>query len=726
MKLLRFKITILFSLFFINSFSQTGITVEDIWRDYKFVQKGARGFKWMNDGETYTELSNGKIILYKIGDEKPVEILFDATRNQAQDGVKIRILSYTFSKDESKILIKTESIPVYRHSSKDINYVFDRNDKTLKPLSVQKDQMEASFSPDGSKVAFVSNNNLFYVDLQTDKEVKITDDGLFNHVLNGVTDWVYEEEFGFTKAFEWSPDNQSIAFIRFDESEVPEYNMQIWGELYPEDYKFKYPKAGEKNSIVSLKLFNLKTNEIKNISVGEEKDQYILHLQWLPNSDEFSFFRLNRLQNHLEIVKVNRDSGLSSLLYEEKSNVGIELDRNGLDLTYLDSGKEFITSSERTGFKHLYLGNSEDGSLKPITSGNWEVDNLAGIDQKNKVIYFSSTEKSSIERLVYKIGFNGKGKELISQGNGTNGVSWNSAFKYYISSHQNANDPIIYQLKNAKHEIIKVLEDNSELRAQIQELNMGKKEFIQVPGADGSSLNGYWIKPTNFDPTKKYPVLMHVYGGPGSQQVLDQFAGFDFFWYQTLLDQGYLIYCVDNRGTGGRGKEFRTVTYKDLGKYEVQDQIAAAKWIGRIPYVDASRIGIWGWSYGGYMSSNCLMQGNDIFKAAISVAPVTNWRYYDSIYTERYQGLPQDNPKGYDQNSPVFHVNKLKGNLLLIHGTGDDNVHFQNSVALEDALIAANKQFKTFYYPNRNHGIYGGNTRLHLYHMLSDFIINNL
>jgi dipeptidyl-peptidase-4 len=726
MKILKISLLFIFTLFFTSNFAQTGITVEDVWKNYKFIQNGSRSFSWMSDGETYTEKNDGRIELFKIGEESPIEVIFDNKSNKTKEGKMIQILSYKFSQDETKLLITAESDPVYRHSSKDVYYIFDRKTKDLTGLSNLPNQMEASFSPDGSKVAFVRDNNLFYVDLVSGKEFQITQDGKFNFIINGVTDWVYEEEFGFTKAFEWSPDGKSIVFIRFDESQVPEYNMQIWGDLYPNDYRFKYPKAGEKNSEVSLKLFDLVTNKTKDINVGSEKDQYILHLMWLPGSSEFSFFRLNRLQTHLEVLVVDRNSGNSRLLYEEKSNVGIELDRNGLDLKYLDNGKEFITSSERSGYKHFYLGKISDGSLKPITKGEWEVDNFTGLDQKNKVLYYSSTEKSSIEKLIYRIDLDGKNKTLISKGNGTNGVSWNSAFKYYVASHSSANDPVVYELKNAKNETIQVLEDNASLRKKLDEYQIGIKEFIQVPVGNNISLNGYWIHPRNFDPNKKYPVLMHVYGGPGSQQVLDSFGGFDFFWYQTLLDKGYLIFCVDNRGTGGRGFDFRTVTYKNLGKYEVEDQIQAAKWIGNLPYVDSSRIGIWGWSYGGYMSSNCLFQGSDVFKTAIAVAPVTNWRYYDSIYTERYQGLPQNNAAGYDRNSPVYHVNKLKGNFLLIHGTGDDNVHFQNSVALVDALIAANKQFKTFYYPNRNHGIYGGNTRLHLYNMLTDYILNNL
>jgi dipeptidyl-peptidase-4 len=428
----------------------------------------------------------------------------------------------------------------------------------------------------------------------------------------------------------------------------------------------------------------------------------------------------------MELLHHSISQAKTSLIYEERAETSIEIEAIGNDITYLNDGKTFIFSSERSGFKHLYTGEIGTGKFTAITSGNWEVDDFYGYQEKTKTLYFNSAETSPIGRQVYSVNLNGTGKKAISTLAGTNSASFSSDFSYYMLNHSSAKKPLTISLISAEKGLVRVLEDNKKLQSQINEYQISPREFFEIPLANGDHLNAYWIKPANFDPNKKYPVLMHVYGGPGSQQVLDSYPGGDFYWYQMLLKKGYLIYCVDNRGTGGRGVAFKKITYQNLGKIEVQDQIFAAKFIGNLPYVDASRIGIWGWSYGGFMSSNCLMQGADVFKAAIAVAPVTNWRFYDSIYTERYQRTPQENPTGYDENSPVFHVNKLKGNLLLVHGTGDDNVHFQNAVALEDALIAANKQFQTFYYPNRNHGISGGNTRLHLYNMLTKFLEKNL
>lgn len=707
-------------------FGQKSVTLDEIWKTYTFRQSSFQNFDWTQDGKHYTALKDGKIIKYDAIDPNQFEVLFDQNEFTGTDGKKIQMQGFTLSTDERKILISTESEQIYRRSSKEINYVFDRDSKSLKPLSTKGKQMHASFSPDGSQVAFARENNLFIVDLKTGVEKAITSSGVKNKIIHGVSDWVYEEEFSFSKAFFWSPDSKKVAYYTFNEEKVPEYNMQIWGDLYPKDYRFKYPKAGEPNSIVSISIYQLTTAKTVRVDVGAETNQYIARVKWTNDANTLSMMRLNRLQNHMDLLHANAQTGKSTLIYQEDSKTSLEIESIGDDITYLKDNKHFIFASEKSGFKHLYMGNIASGNLTPITQGNWEVADVYGIDEKNKVIYFSSTEISPIQREVYQVNFDGSNKVMISQKGGMNSANFSSDFSLYTLSHSSATEPLRIELKNYKGELVRVLEENNKLKHQFKEYGFSFREFIKVPVEAGVELNGYWIRPKNFDANKKYPVLMHVYGGPGSQQVLDTWGGQDFIWYQHLLEKGYLIFCVDNRGTGARGVDFKRVTYRNLGKYEVQDQIAAAKWIGKLPYVDAGRIGIWGWSYGGYMSSNCLMQGADVFKAAISVAPVTNWRFYDSIYTERYQGLPQDNAAGYDDNSPVSHVNKLKGNLLLVHGTGDDNVHFQNAVALQDALIKANKQFESFYYPNRNHGISGGVTRLHLYQMMTDFLLRKL
>ncbi|RVU25741.1 S9 family peptidase [Sandaracinomonas limnophila] len=719
-------LTFYFLLLTSSAFAQKSVSLEDIWKTYTFRQSSIQNFNWTKDGKHYAALKEGKIIKYDAIDPMKFEVLFDQEKTKTAAGKTIRMEQFTFSADEKKILIETESEPIYRRSSKEENYVFDATNGSLKKLSTKGKQMHASFSPDGNSVAFVRENNIYVVDLKSGTEKAITTSGKLNKIINGTCDWVYEEEFSFAKAFFWSPDSKKIAFYTFDETKVPEYNMQMWGDLYPKDYRYKYPKAGEANSTVSISVFHLPTSKTVKVDVGAETNQYIARMQWTKDANILSLMRLNRLQNHLDLLHANANTGKNSVIYQEDSKTSLEIESIGDDLTYLNDNKSFIFTSEKSGFKHLYLGDIASGNLKAITTGNWEVANLYGVDEKNQVIYFSSAEISPIQREVYQINFDGSGKQMISQKGGTNSANFSSDFSLYTLSHNSATEPLSIQLKERSGALVRVLEENNKLKQQFKEYGFNFREFIKVPLENGVELNGYWIKPRNFDPAKKYAVLMHVYGGPGSQQVLDTWGGQDFIWYQHLMDKGYLIFCVDNRGTGARGVDFKRITYKNLGKYEVQDQISAAKWIGKLPYVDASRIGIWGWSYGGYMSSNCLMQGADVFKAAIAVAPVTNWRFYDSIYTERYQGLPQDNAAGYDDNSPVSHVNKLKGNLLLVHGTGDDNVHFQNAVALQDALIKANKQFESFYYPNRNHGISGGVTRLHLYQMMTDFLLRKL
>ena len=708
------------------TFAQKTVSLDDIWKNYTFRQNAIQNFNWTSDGKHYTALKEGKIIKYDAIDPQKFEVLFDQSVQTTSDGKKIQMQQFALSDDEQKILIETESEPIYRRSSKETNYVFDRTTKVLKPLSNKGKQSHASFSPDGNYVAFVRENNVYLVDLKTGLEKAVTTTGVINKIINGSCDWVYEEEFSFAKAYFWSPDSKKIAFYTFNEEKVPEYNMQMWGDLYPKDYRYKYPKAGEANSVVSISIFHLPTAKTVKVEVGPETNQYIARVKWTQDANVLSLMRLNRLQNHLDLMHANAQTGKSAVIYQEDSKTSLEIESIGDDLSYLKDKSHFVFTSEKSGFKHLYLGEIASGKLTPITQGSWDVADVYGVDEANKLIYFSSAEISPIQREVYKIKWDGTGKEMISQKGGMNSANFSSDFSLYTMNHVSATEPLQIVLKNAKGEVVRLLEENAKLKQQFKDYNFSFREFIKVPIEGGVELNGYWIRPKNFDANKKYPVLMHVYGGPGSQQVLDTWGGQDFVWYQYLLSKGYLIFCVDNRGTGARGVDFKRITYKNLGKYEVQDQISAAKWIGQLPYVDASRIGIWGWSYGGYMSSNCLMQGADVFKAAISVAPVTNWRFYDSIYTERYQGLPQDNASGYDDNSPVSHVNKLKGNLLLVHGTGDDNVHFQNAVALQEALIKANKQFESFYYPNRNHGISGGVTRLHLYQMMTSFLERKL
>lgn len=702
---------------------QKKVTLEAIFKEGVFNQKSVRGINWMKDGQYYSSLKKeeGKpqVVKMNVSTGEQESVLIDGNK------LGIDFSSYSFNNDETKALIATEVESIYRRSSKGIFYVVDLQSGISQKLMDGEKISYATLSPDNTKVAFVKDNNLYYISLEDNQVHQITSDGEWNHVINGAADWVYEEEFSMAKAFEWSPDGKKIAFIRFDETEVPEYNMQLWGPLYPQDYKFKYPKAGEKNAEVSIHVYDLTSEETTAVAAGAEKDIYLPRIYWTGNSSTLAFIRLNRLQNQLDLFHANTESGESSIVLTEKADTYVDLNYND-NLLYLADGKGFIRTSEQDGYKHIYHHDMQGKLINQITKGNWEVTEVVGIDEKAKKIYYLSTEKSPLERNFYAIKFNGKGKTELTPAQGTHSINMSKDQKYFIDYYSTANTPVKITLHTAKGETIKVLEDNKALEQQLSSYALSDKEFFEFNTVDGTPLNAYMIKPADFDESKQYPVLMYVYGGPGSENVKNAWGGTRDFWHHHLASEGYIVVCVDNRGTGGRGRDFKHATYANLGDLETQDQIAGAKYLAGLPYVDATRIGIWGWSYGGYMSSLSLMLGNEVFKTAIAVAPVTTWRYYDSIYTERYLQTPQLNAAGYDDFSPLTHVDKLKGNFLLIHGTGDDNVHFQNSVALVDALVAADKQFETFYYPNRNHGIYGGNTTWHLYNMMTEFIKRKL
>lgn len=702
---------------------QKHVTLEDVFKSDVFSQKSVYGINWMRDGKYYSSLrrdvTGPKVLKVNVATGEEEAILIDG------GALGINFSSYAFNPDETKALIASDVESIYRRSSKGVFHVVDLESGNAQKLMDGEKIMYATLSPDNDKVAFVKDNDLYYVNLSDNQVTRITNDGEWNKIINGAADWVYEEEFSMSKAFEWSPDGSKIAFIKFDETEVPEFNMQTWGKLYPEDYKFKYPKAGEKNALVSIHIHDLKNTLTAKVDTGEEEDIYLPRIYWAGNSDNLAFLRMNRLQNQLDLFYANASSGSSKLILQEKADTYVDLNYND-DLRFLEDNRGFIRTSEQDGFKHIYHHDNDGKMIRQITKGNWEVSNLVAIDEKGKKIYYISTEQSPLERNFFVIGMDGKNKKLLGSEKGTYRINMSKDNKYFIADFSNANTPLKVTLHEASGKEIKVLEDNQRLRDNVAKYALGNKEFFEFETVDGTMLNGYVLKPSDFDESKQYPVLMYVYGGPGSQTVTNSWGGSRDFWHQHLAQEGYLIVSVDNRGTGARGREFKHVTYANLGKYEVEDQIAGAKYLASLPYVDASRIGIWGWSYGGYMSSLGLMVGSDVFKTAIAVAPVTTWRYYDTIYTERYLQTPQLNAAGYDDNSPITHVNKLKGDLMLIHGTGDDNVHFQNAVDLADALIKADKQFETMFYPNRNHGIYGGNTTWHLYSLMTDFIKRKL
>lgn len=729
LKLFKLK-SILFLLLPLVSTAQEKkeFSLEDIFKNSLFAAKGVYGINWMNDGRYYSRQVSDKdvdyVLQYDITSGIAVDTIVNG-KNLKWNGESLRIDKYSFSADKSQVLIATEVENIYRRSTKGIHYLYNRQTKALKKLAEGDKQSYASFSPKGDKIAFVRNNDLYYVSLPDLTETRITNDGKWNSIINGNADWVYEEEFYLAQSFQWSPDGSKLAFYRFDESAVPEFNMQYFNDLYPTDYRFKYPKAGEKNSVVTIHVHNIASGITVKMDTGPEEDQYIPRIYWIAN-DQLSLVRMNRLQNKLEILHADANKGSSKVILTETSKTYVDINFTD-NIKYLQDGKTFIRTSEKDGYKHIYHHNIDGSLIRQITQGPWEAITLYGIDEKKKLLYYVSTEESPIERYLYSISLDGKKKVKLSTDKGTNSANFSNDFKYYINNHSSSTSPARISLHTAPDgKLLKILEDNATLKSRVEGLAIGKKEFLKIKAIDGQEMEAYIIKPYNFDANKKYPVMMYVYGGPGSQSVLNSWGGSRDAWFQYLTQKGYIVACVDNRGTGGKGKDFRDITYGIMGKYESEDQIAAGIYFGSLPYVDKSRIGIFGWSYGGYMSSLSLFLGDSVFKSAIAVAPVTNWRYYDTVYTERYQGLPKDNGNGYDAYSPLSHVAKLKGNLLLIHGTGDDNVHFQNSVMMQEALIQANKQFESFYYPNKHHGISGGNTSYHLYTMMTNFLAEKL
>lgn len=719
-QIIFFYLVIFFNLI---SFSQNKLTLEDIWITYKYFPHAIDDIQSSNDGKTYTILTlRSKIERYGYNKGKFIETVFSLSDIKGKDTPQ-SIYRYDFSKDETKILFSSNVEHVYRHSYLANFYVWNIKAKKLLPVYTKAKQQAASFSPDGKKVAFVSDNNLYINNIETGEITQITTDGKKNFIIYGIPDWVYEEEFSFSKAYQWSPESDQIAFLRFDETDVKEFQFPVYGNLYPEQYTYKYPKAGEKNSVVTLHIYNLNTKKTIQPDIRKWDDYYIPSIKWTQNNNLLLVERLNRLQNELNLLLCNSQNGETKEIYVEKDEKYIEINDF---TTFLPDGKHFIMASEKDGYQHLYLYDLNGNLINQITKGNWEVSDFKGYDSKNNWLYYLSTEISPTCRTLYKIHIDGTNKTLMGPKNGVSDVSFSNNYSYFILSHSTANTPVTYTLYNNKGKVIRVLESNNTLKETFQTLHLPSKDFFSVKVTDGTILNGWMIKPNNFDPNKKYPVFMTVYGGPGNQTVMDQWE-YTSLWHAYIANQGYIVVSVDNRGTNGRGKKFRQATYGQMGKIETADQIDVVKYLQTLSFVDSQRIGIQGWSYGGFMAISCLEKGARYFKSAIAVAPVTNWRYYDSIYTERYMGLPKDNAKGYDENSPISHIKNIKGSLMIIHGTGDDNVHFQNTIELITKLVDANKHFHLMIYPNSNHGIYTGrNTRYHLFTEMTDFILQNI
>lgn len=719
-------ITLIFISLTLLSFGQNNgnkISLEDIFKSGVFRTNYLSGFNSMNNGEQYARVVNDSLNTYSYKNGALKETLLTAYDLVIDDSSSINLSNYIFSLNEQKILFAANTERIYRHSNKSNYFIYETGTSKLSLLSSKGKQQLATFSPDANFASFVRNNNLFVVDLLNKVEIQITEDGKFNEIINGAPDWVYEEEFSFAKGFQWSPDSRKIAYYKFNESAVKEFQMTMWGNLYPDQYKYKYPKAGEDNSIVSIHIYNLETNQTVSVKLGESNDIYIPRIKWTQDPESLAIIKLNRLQNELNILLADAGTGDTEVIYQESNKYYIDITD---DLTFLKGGEHFIITSEQSGYNHIYLFDMLGNLEQPITGGDWDVNEFYGIDEKKGLVYFSSSESSPLNRELYSIAIDGTGKKRLSELDGTNSVQFSKNFSYYVNTYSNANTPPISSVYNSKGKFQRIIVQNLKLTETVRDYNFGKKEFFKFKTTEGIELNGWMIKPPDFDSSNVYPMLMYVYGGPGSQTVRNSWGRGDS-WYQYLAQNGVIIVSVDNRGTGSRGEEFKKLTYLQLGKYETIDQIEAAKYLGSLPYVDKDRIGIWGWSYGGYMTTSCLTRGADYFCMGMAVAPVTNWRYYDNIYTERFMRTPQENPQGYDENSPINHVDQLKGQLLIVHGTADDNVHYQNSIDLVTALVATNKQFEMQFYPNSNHGIYTGkNTTFHLYSLLTKYVMDHL
>ncbi len=705
-------------------YAQKTLTIEKIWASAEFVPEYIQGFQMMQDGEHYILNNHGVIEKYHLKNNKKTGEIIG--KDWYEKYPYLHFEEIIFSPDEKKALLAFDIEPLYRYSQLQYFWVADLENKTISLLTdTNRPKIRlAEFSPDNQKIAYVQENNLFVKNLDSGENMQITHDGEKNKIINGAPDWVYEEELTLVKAFEWSTNGNYLAFLKFDESHVKEFSMDIYGTLYPEKYSFKYPKAGEDNSIVSCFVYDLNNKKLSQINTGSEKDFYIPRIKWAGNTNKLCLIKLNRHQNKADFLLADV-SGKDDLItpqtiYTEQSETFIEETYDNLQ--FLSDGKSFIWNSEKSGFNHLYHIQYEKGAIIPITSGDWDVIDFIGLDEKNAVIYYTSAENGPTQKHFYKVKLNGKNKTCLTPGQGYFEIHHDGGFKYFSVYHSTANQPYHIYLIDNKGKVIQDITSNENLKEKTKLYNFQPKTFFKVTNRSGIELNGWMIKPPHFDPQKKYPVFMFVYGGPGHNTVLDKWGGHDFVWHQFLAQKGFIVVSVDNRGTQYRGRDFKNSTYMNLGKLEYEDQTDVARYLMTLPYVDAQKIIIMGWSFGGYLSSICILKSNDIFAAAIAVAPVTNWRFYDTIYTERFMRTPQENPEGYDNNSPIFFADRLKGKYLIIHGTADDNVHFQNTVEMCDALIKRGKSFDMMIYPNKNHGIYGGLTRYHLFSKIYEFI----
>lgn len=707
--------------------AQQELTLQRIFASSDFRLQSLPAVRWMRDGQRYAFVvaENGRTDLVaedaRTGQRTR---LVDGSRLLAPGAATpIEIEDYEWSADERKLLVYTSSQPVWRENTKGLYYVFDLASGRVTPVSTRPGwQMFAKFSPDADRVGFVRDNDVFVTDLATGQETRLTRDGSEN-VINGTFDWVYEEELGVQDGWRWSPDGRRIAFWRIDQTNVRSFHwITDTDSSYSRVQSLRYPKAGAPNPTARIGVVDASGGEVRWMDTGADPEQYLARMEWAPAGDELMIQRLNRHQNRLEVLLGNARSGATRAVFTDTDPAWVEVDD---DFAWVAEGRRFVFSSERDGYNHLYLVD-RGGQARQLTRGSWDVTSLVAVDEKSGWVYFGAHEEAPEQTHLYRVRLNGTGQQQVTTERGSHSARIAEGSPYLLDVHSRAGVPPVTRLHTTDGRLVRILVDNARVRENLEGLRLRAPEFTTIPGADGTPLQASIIRSADFDPAKKYPVLMYVYGGPGSQTVLDSWGGTRYLWHQHLAQRGYVVVSVDNRGTGARGSAFKKATYLRLGQKETEDQIAAARWLAQQAWVDGSRIGIWGWSYGGFMTASAMLTPGSPFRAGISVAPVTDWHLYDSIYTERFMRTPQDNPEGYRGTAPVHMAGNLRGRLLLVHGTGDDNVHFQNAIQLASALQAAGKQFQFMAYPDRNHSISGGATSLHLYTLMTDWLAQNL
>lgn len=717
-----------------TSFAGNKIELADITRG-EFRGESMAVVKALADGESYAQMSaDGKrIVQYSFKTGKELGVLFDvATAKGAQ---LESIDGYMVSPDGQRLLIQTNTKPIYRHSFTATYYIYTVRNNRLAPLSDNGPQQTPLFSPDGLQIAFVRDNNIFLVKLLYDNaEVPVTKDGKQNEIINGIPDWVNEEEFGHNDAMVFTADSKQLVWVRYDESQVREYSMSLFKGLKPEKleyvaypgfYTYKYPVAGEENSKVSVWSFDISSRQKRQLQLPIDADGYIPRLKMTSDATQVAVYTLNRHQNCLRIFMCNPLSTVCKQIIEEKSDKYVKEDvLDGIQIT----DKHILLPSDRTGWMHLYLYNLNGQQLRQIDNGDYDVSAVYGYDEATGNTYFASHEHGATDQRVWVARQNGQ-HVCLSGKAGWSSACFSMGYKYFIHTWSDMNTPTVYTLCDNSGKVLTTLIDNHELVAKLSDYELGQRELFSFTTSEGVTLNGWMVKPANFNAAAKYPVVMYQYGGPGSQQVKNTWnigmTGQGAIMEQYLCQQGYICVCVDNRGTGGRGSDFEKCVYQKLGQLEAKDQVETAVWLGQQPYVDKEHIAIWGWSFGGFNTLMAMSEGRDVFCAGIAIAPPTSWRYYDTIYTERYMRTPKENPVGYD-DCPIARAGKLHGELLLCHGMADDNVHFRNTAEYTEALVQADKDLCQLVYTNRNHSIYGGNTRQHLFRQCVNFFRQHL